>query len=85
MYAPIMCRTEISDIAREVGILKSPQQDASIGMKEGRLLDFSIQCSPAATDRVHSICYSNSRCDNPLSQVYLNACIRIQTQYPIQS
>jgi DNA-binding Lrp family transcriptional regulator len=41
-------RTEISDIAREVGISEKSTTRRLNKMKEGRLLDFSIQCSPAA-------------------------------------
>ena len=40
-------RTEISDIAREVGISEKSTTRRLNRMKEGRLLDFSIQCSPA--------------------------------------
>jgi DNA-binding Lrp family transcriptional regulator len=41
-------RTEISDIAKEVGISEKTTTRRIDRMKEGRLLDFSIQCSPAA-------------------------------------
>src|SRR5919198_1369768 len=41
-------RTEISDIAREVGISEKTTTRRLDRMKEGRLLDFSIQCNPAA-------------------------------------
>jgi DNA-binding Lrp family transcriptional regulator len=41
-------RTEISDIAKEVGISEKTTTRRLDRMKEGRLLDFSIQCSPAA-------------------------------------
>jgi DNA-binding Lrp family transcriptional regulator len=41
-------RTEISDIAREVGISEKTTTRRLNRMKEMRLLDFSIQCNPAA-------------------------------------
>jgi DNA-binding Lrp family transcriptional regulator len=41
-------RVEISDIAREVGISEKTASRRLTRMKEGRLLDFSIQCDPAA-------------------------------------
>src|ERR687895_1004701 len=41
-------RTEISDIAKEVGISEKTTTRRLDRMKEGRLLDFSIQCDPAA-------------------------------------
>jgi DNA-binding Lrp family transcriptional regulator len=41
-------RTEISDIAKEVGISEKTTTRRLDRMKEGRLLDFSIQCNPAA-------------------------------------
>jgi DNA-binding Lrp family transcriptional regulator len=41
-------RTEISDIAKEVRISEKTTTRRLDRMKEGRLLDFSIQCNPAA-------------------------------------
>jgi DNA-binding Lrp family transcriptional regulator len=41
-------RTEISDIAKEVGISEKTTTRRLDRMKEGRLLDFSIQCNPAS-------------------------------------
>jgi DNA-binding Lrp family transcriptional regulator len=41
-------RTEISEIAKEVGISEKTTTRRIEKMKEGRLLDFSIQCNPAA-------------------------------------
>ena len=41
-------RTEVSDIAKEVGISEKTTTRRLDRMKEGRMLDFSIQCSPAA-------------------------------------
>jgi DNA-binding Lrp family transcriptional regulator len=41
-------RIEISDIAKEVGISEKTTTRRLNKMKEGRLLDFSLQCSPAA-------------------------------------
>jgi DNA-binding Lrp family transcriptional regulator len=41
-------RIEISDIAKEVGISEKTTTRRLNRMKEGRLLDFSLQCSPAA-------------------------------------
>jgi DNA-binding Lrp family transcriptional regulator len=41
-------RTELSDIAKEVGISEKTTTRRLNRMKEGRLLDFSIQCNPAA-------------------------------------
>jgi DNA-binding Lrp family transcriptional regulator len=41
-------RTEISDIAKDVGITEKTTTRRLDRMKEGRLLDFSIQCDPAA-------------------------------------
>jgi DNA-binding Lrp family transcriptional regulator len=41
-------RTEISDIAKEVGISEKTTTRRINRMKEMRLLDFSLQCSPAA-------------------------------------
>ncbi len=41
-------RVEISDIAKEVGISEKTTTRRLNRMKEGRLLDFSLQCSPAA-------------------------------------
>jgi DNA-binding Lrp family transcriptional regulator len=41
-------RTEISDIAKEVGISEKTTTRRLNRMKESRLLDFSLQCSPAA-------------------------------------
>src|SRR5215217_9181750 len=41
-------RTEISDIAKEVGISEKTTTRRLNRMKEMRLLDFSLQCSPAA-------------------------------------
>ena len=41
-------RTEISDIAKEVGISEKTTTRRLNKMKEMRLLDFSLQCSPAA-------------------------------------
>jgi DNA-binding Lrp family transcriptional regulator len=41
-------RTEISDIAKEVGISEKTTTRRLNRMKESRLLDFSLQCSPSA-------------------------------------
>jgi DNA-binding Lrp family transcriptional regulator len=41
-------RIEISDIAKEVGISEKTTTRRLNRMKEGRLLDFSLQCSPTA-------------------------------------
>ena len=41
-------RIEISDIAKEVGISEKTTTRRLNRMKEGRLLDFSLQCSPSA-------------------------------------
>jgi DNA-binding Lrp family transcriptional regulator len=41
-------RMEISDIAKEVGISEKTTTRRLNRMKESRLLDFSLQCSPAA-------------------------------------
>src|SRR5918999_3907139 len=41
-------RMEVSDIAKEVGISEKTTTRRLDRMKDGRLLDFSIQCSPAA-------------------------------------
>jgi DNA-binding Lrp family transcriptional regulator len=41
-------RTEISDIAKEVRISEKTTTRRLNRMKEGRLIDFSIQCNPAA-------------------------------------
>jgi len=41
-------RTEVSDIAKEVGISEKTTTRRLDRMKDGCLLDFSIQCSPAA-------------------------------------
>lgn len=41
-------RTEISDIAKEVGISEKTTTRRLTRMKKSRLLDFSLQCSPAA-------------------------------------
>ena len=41
-------RIEISDIAKEVGISEKTTTRRLNSMKEGRLLDFSLQCDPAA-------------------------------------
>jgi DNA-binding Lrp family transcriptional regulator len=41
-------RMEISDIAKEVGISEKTTTRRLDRMKEGHLLDFSIQCNPAA-------------------------------------
>ena len=41
-------RTEISDIAKEVGISEKTTTRRLNRMKEMRLLDFSLQCDPAA-------------------------------------
>jgi DNA-binding Lrp family transcriptional regulator len=41
-------RTEISDIAKEVSISEKTTARRLDRMKEARLMDFSIQCSPAA-------------------------------------
>jgi DNA-binding Lrp family transcriptional regulator len=41
-------RTEISDIAKEVGVSEKTTTRRLNRMKEMRLLDFSLQCSPAA-------------------------------------
>jgi DNA-binding Lrp family transcriptional regulator len=41
-------RTETSDIAKEVGISEKTTTRRLNRMKESRLLDFSIQCNPAA-------------------------------------
>lgn len=41
-------RTEISEIAKELGISEKTITRRLDGMKEGRLLEFSIQCDPAA-------------------------------------
>jgi DNA-binding Lrp family transcriptional regulator len=41
-------RTDVSDIAKEVGISEKTTTRRLNRMKESRLLDFSIQCSPAA-------------------------------------
>jgi len=40
-------RTDISDMAEEVGISEKTTTRRLNRMKEGRLLDFSLQCSPA--------------------------------------
>jgi hypothetical protein len=44
-------RTEISDIAKEVGTSEKTTTRLLTRMKEGHLLDFSIQCDPAAMIR----------------------------------
>jgi DNA-binding Lrp family transcriptional regulator len=41
-------RTDVSDIAKEVGISEKTTTRRLNRMKEMRLLDFSLQCSPAA-------------------------------------
>ena len=41
-------RTEISDIAKEVSISEKTTTRRLDRMKEARLIDFSLQCSPAA-------------------------------------
>ena len=41
-------RTEISDIAKELGISEKTTTRRLDRMKEGRLLEFSIQCDPAS-------------------------------------
>jgi DNA-binding Lrp family transcriptional regulator len=41
-------RTDVSDIAKEVGISEKTTTRRLDRMKDGRFLDFSIQCSPAA-------------------------------------
>lgn len=41
-------RTEISEIAKELGISEKTTTRRLDRMKEGRLLDFSLQCDPAA-------------------------------------
>ncbi len=41
-------RTDVSDIAKEVGISEKTTTRRLNRMKECRLLDFSLQCSPAA-------------------------------------
>ena len=41
-------RIEISDIAKQVGISEKTTTRRLNRMKESRLLDFSLQCSPAA-------------------------------------
>jgi DNA-binding Lrp family transcriptional regulator len=41
-------RTEVSDIAKEVGISEKTTTRRLDRMMDGRFLDFSIQCSPAA-------------------------------------
>jgi DNA-binding Lrp family transcriptional regulator len=41
-------RTEISEIAKELGISEKTTKRRLDRMKEGRLLDFSLQCNPAA-------------------------------------
>jgi DNA-binding Lrp family transcriptional regulator len=41
-------RTEISEIAKELGISEKTATRRLDRMKEGRLLDFSLQCDPAA-------------------------------------
>jgi DNA-binding Lrp family transcriptional regulator len=61
-------RVEISDIAKEVGVSEKTTTRRLNRMKESRLLDFSLQCSPAAYGRIHSICYSNICCKIPLSR-----------------
>ena len=61
-------RTEISDIAREVSISEKSTTRRLNRMKEGRLLDFSIQCSPAPMIGYIQYAISNSRYEIPLSQ-----------------
>ena len=41
-------RTEISDIAKEVGISEKTTTRRLNRMKDGNLLDFSLQCDPAS-------------------------------------
>jgi DNA-binding Lrp family transcriptional regulator len=41
-------RTEVTDIAKEVGISEKTTTRRLDRMKDGRFLDFSVQCSPAA-------------------------------------
>src|ERR671925_679475 len=67
-------RTEISDIAKEVGISEKTTTRRLDRMKEGRLLDFSIQCDPAAMigyiQFVIPITVAKSHYHNALERMY---------------
>jgi DNA-binding Lrp family transcriptional regulator len=49
-------RTEISEIAKELGISEKTVARRLDRMKEGRLLDFTLQCDPAAMIRYVQFC-----------------------------
>ena len=61
-------RTEIIDIAEEINIFKKITTRRLIRMKESRLLDFSLQCSPAAMIGYIQFVIPIIRCKIPLSQ-----------------
>jgi DNA-binding Lrp family transcriptional regulator len=67
-------RVEISDIAKEVGISEKTTTRRINRMKESRLLDFSVQCSPAAMigyiQFVIPITVANSHYHNVLERIY---------------
>jgi DNA-binding Lrp family transcriptional regulator len=67
-------RTEISDIAKEVGISEKTTTRRLNKMKESRLLDFSLQCSPAAmigyVQFVIPIIVAKSHFHNVLERMY---------------
>ena len=77
-------RTEISDIAREVGISEKSTTRRLNRMKEGRLLDFSIQCSPAPMlgyiQYAIPIVVAKSHYRSVFERMY-----RIPDKYPLQS
>jgi DNA-binding Lrp family transcriptional regulator len=67
-------RTEISDIAKEVGISEKTTTRCLNRMKEMRLLDFSLQCSPSAMigyiQFAISITVAKSNYHNVLERMY---------------
>jgi DNA-binding Lrp family transcriptional regulator len=66
-------RTEISDIAKEVSISEKTTTRRLDRMKEARLIDFSLQCSPAAM--IGRIQFAIPIVvQNPIIAVYLNVC-----------
>lgn len=64
---------EVSKIAKEVDISEKTTTRRLDRMKEGRLLDFTIQCNPAAM--IGYIQYAIPiTMNNPIIAVYLNGC-----------
>jgi DNA-binding Lrp family transcriptional regulator len=73
-------RIEISDIAKEVGISEKTTTRRLNRMKESRLLDFSLQCNPAAM-----IGYIQFVIPITVAKSHYHEVLRISGKYPVLS